>query len=114
MPNTYLVRLDPTELWTAGRPPWEQSYWHEHAKFIDAVNSDGLLYMAGPVADFSGIYQVMQATDPQTLRMRIEQDPWIIHQLVRIHSIEEWLVLMDPRVSYESKVAKLSKNEPVN
>jgi len=104
--KTFMVRMQPDRNWRPGEPPWRQSYWLEHGAFIDALQADGTLYMAGILADLSATFLVLDADDKAALQARLEQDPWVIQGLLRIASIDEWLVLMDPRVNYKSKVPR--------
>ncbi len=102
---TFLVHADADEKWRAGRPPWEQTLWAEHAAFINQLQAVGTLYMAGPVADFSGIRLVLQGPSLDAVQSQLNEDPWLINGVLKLRSIEQWIVLVDPRTGYEKHLS---------
>jgi uncharacterized protein YciI len=63
--------------WIEGRPTREQPLWDDHAAFIDQVQADDQIVLAGPFADWSGALQVMRG-DPDSVRALCANDPWVV------------------------------------
>lgn len=105
---TFIARFSVDRNWRPGHPPWEQPYWDEHAAFINALHKDGLLYMGGVLADFSALCLIVESSDATMLMSRLQIDPWVVKHVVQAPSLEEWLVLMDPRLDYAWPISEKS------
>ena len=52
-----------------------------HCEYLRRLRDAGILKAAGPFADKSGGIELLEADDFETLKRRVEQDPFIIHRL---------------------------------
>jgi uncharacterized protein len=87
----------PGPAWVVGKTSREQPYWTEHAAFMDQLFEDGMVVMAGPYADYSGVLLILEAESEQAVEATFKDDPFIIHGVLRISSIREWLIFLDAR-----------------
>jgi uncharacterized protein YciI len=99
---TFIATMVPAERWRSGEPSWKQSFWGEHATFINSLQEDGVLYMAGPLHDYSSLIQILEG-EREAVMSRIQADPWVLQNVVKVFSLESWDVLMDPRTGYSWK-----------
>jgi len=75
----------------------EQSFWDEHAAFIDRLVAEGFIWMGGPLVDEGGSLLFFNATDENEVREKMKDDPWQKHGILRPESIKRWQIFIDPR-----------------
>jgi uncharacterized protein YciI len=95
--KTFLTIFTPGTNWIAGKTSREQPYWPEHAAFMDALFEDGIVVMGGPFADYSSFLVIVEASDESAVRDLFEHDPFIVHGILHLNSVHEWLVFLDAR-----------------
>ena len=97
MKKTFVIIFTPGTNWIAGKTSREQPYWTEHAAFMDALFEDGIVIMGGPFADYSSILIILEASDETGVRDLFKRDPFVVHGIFHVSSINEWLVFLDAR-----------------
>lgn len=102
----FAVRLVHGPGWDASRPIREQHGWDEHAAFMDGLVDDGFIILGGPVGegDPAGMsnqpeetLHAVEAADEDEIRVRLARDPWAQAGLLRVGSIEPWVLWLDGR-----------------
>jgi uncharacterized protein YciI len=74
----------------------EQRRWNEHAAFIDALVEERFLLVGGPIGTGrgEGALHVVSADSPESVRLRLQADPWVDMGLLRVGTIEPWTILL--------------------
>jgi uncharacterized protein YciI len=75
----------------------EQTYWDEHATFIDALVKDGFIVLGGPLVDEGGAILVVRAVDEAAVRDTMKDDPWYVNGILTLVSIKRWEIFIDRR-----------------
>lgn len=80
----------------------EQDGWKDHAAFMDGLLRDGLIVLGGPFADapLDGRRQALlmfDADSEEDVRDRMTADPWAGMDVLRVGSVEPWLIWLDGR-----------------
>jgi len=75
----------------------EQSFWDEHAAFIDRLVAEGFIWMGGPLVDEGGSLLFFNAKDENEVREKMMDDPWQKHGILKPESIKHWQIFIDPR-----------------
>ena len=97
MNKTFVTIFTPGTNWVAGKTSREQSYWTEHAVFMDALFEDGTVIMGGPFADYSNILVIVEASNENAVPGLFKRDPFIVQGILHLASVHEWLVFLDAR-----------------
>ena len=87
----FVVRRRWGSAWDRSRPLREQNGWTEHAELMDAWADEGFLRLAGPLGD--GALLVVEAGSEETVRERLDTDPWTPTQLTT-ESVQPWQILI--------------------
>jgi hypothetical protein len=91
MPTFLVVLRRSGPEWDASRPLEEQSGWHAHASFMDALVDDGFLVLGGPLADEDRVVHAVEAAAEDAVRATLARDPWSGSHL-RIDTIDPWTI----------------------
>ncbi len=75
----------------------EQSYWDEHAAFIDKLVADGFIFMGGPFVDEGGSLLIVHAEDENEVRDKLKADPWLERGILKQETIKRWQIFIDER-----------------
>lgn len=62
--------------WDRTKPLDEQAGWNAHAEFMDALEAEGVVVLAGPLEGTDDAMMVMSAADEEEIRKRLAADPW--------------------------------------
>lgn len=73
----------------------QQAWWDEHAAFIDALVADGFIALGGPFPDEGGAMIVVRAESEADVRDRLASDPWYVHEILRLETIQRWELFID-------------------
>ncbi len=84
------------EAWEPALPLHGQSGFAEHAAFMDALVSEGVVVLGGPLADEYRVVLVVNADSERAVRECIQRDPWMGSHL-SIAAVDRWTVLLDGR-----------------
>ena len=72
-----------------------QDGWDAHAAFMDALAAEGFIVLGGPLgAADTRFLIVVTASDQQTVRARLDEDPWEASRRLRTVAIERWEILL--------------------
>jgi uncharacterized protein YciI len=74
----------------------EQARFRDHARFMDALVTDGFLLLGGPLADERRVAYVVEAASEEAVRARLAADPWSGTHLV-VRSVDRWTLRLDFR-----------------
>jgi uncharacterized protein YciI len=96
MPMFHVVLRQAGPQWLSGRPLEEQTGWHEHAEYMDALVEEGFIVLGGPVSDDGRVVHAVEAESEDAVRATWARDPWSETHLV-VDSIEPWTIRLDGR-----------------
>jgi uncharacterized protein YciI len=72
-----------------------QKRWEDHARFMNELAAEGFVVLGGPWGEGERRFLlVFEATSKESVRARLEQDPWTRMGLLRIAEIEPWEILL--------------------
>ena len=93
MASYYLVTQAKGPAWDPARRRREQAGWDEHAAFMDALATEGVVVLGGPVGEGDGgdALLIIDLPSEAAVRHRLATDPWADSVLV-IKSIRPWTV----------------------
>jgi uncharacterized protein YciI len=91
----FAVRLEHGGPWDWSKGLREQDGWDEHARFMDALVEDGFILLGGPLEGDRYVLHVVDAPSEEAVRDRLAQDNWHRNGMLRITTIEAWMVLLD-------------------
>lgn len=94
---TYFVVINEAgPAWDDTRPMREQKGWTEHAAFMDGLESERLVILAGPLKGYSKhrAMLVVNAPSENSLRKRLAEDPWMRTGILRNIQFYPWEVLL--------------------
>jgi uncharacterized protein YciI len=97
MKKTFATFFSPGPEWQGGKTSREQPYWSEHAAFMDQLFDEGTVVLGGPYADYTSLLVIVEALDEEAVHTLFEHDPFVIHKIVYISSVHEWLIFLDVR-----------------
>jgi len=75
----------------------EQSFWNEHAAFIDQLVDDGFILMGGPLVDEGGALLIVNANDEREVREKLKNDPWFEKGILKLEAVKRWQIFIDAR-----------------
>jgi uncharacterized protein YciI len=82
--------------WMHGKPMREQSYWDDHAAFMNALFESGVVYLGGPFPD-GGAMVIYFAESVEAAIALQQDDPWLLHAIHADAGAKEWTILLDAR-----------------
>ncbi len=73
-----------------------QRDWDEHARFMDALESERLVVLGGPLEDgpMHRALLVLEAPDEATARKRLADDPWMRDGTLHVAQVYRWELLL--------------------
>lgn len=93
----FAVTLVHGPAWDAMLGTREQHAWSDHAAFMDGLVAGGFILLGGPVGDGQQTLHVVLAADEEQIRRRLDEDPWAAAGLLKVGSIEPWVLWLDFR-----------------
>jgi hypothetical protein len=78
------------------RPMREQWGWTEHAAFMDSLEAERLVLLGGPLKGYPKhrAMLVLNASDEETLRRRLLEDPWMKTGILHTIQFYQWDILL--------------------
>jgi uncharacterized protein YciI len=67
------------------------------AEFMDQIFDDGTVVLGGPYADYTSVLVIVEALDEEAVHRLFEHDPFVIHEILHISSVHQWLIFLDAR-----------------
>lgn len=84
--------------WTEGKGALEQPEVNDHAGFMTALATEGIVLFAGPLAgtehDRIRVLLIADANDEAEIHRRLADDPWARTQQLMITSVEPWTLMV--------------------
>ena len=77
------------------KPLEEQTFWREHADYMNQLVADGHIVLGGPIPD-GRVAHAMDAASEEKLLELWSRDPWHNSHLL-LESIEPWDIRLDGR-----------------
>jgi uncharacterized protein YciI len=102
-PNkAFLMFRNPGPAWVPGTPTRQQPLWDEHAAFMDRLDDQGRIILAGPYADCSRALVILEADDVDEALRLLRDDPWVSAGILVHGEAIEWTIFLDSRRSHVS------------
>lgn len=95
--KTFLMFRNPGPGWVPGTPTRRQPLWDEHAAFMDRLDAQGRIVLAGPYADYSRALVIMEARDAEEALALLQDDPWVTGGILIDGGVIEWTIYLDSR-----------------
>jgi len=92
MPLFLVFRQQGGPLWKQDRPLEEQAEWRAHAEFMNALEADDSLLLAGPFGGSGEVLLVMRGASVEDIGVRLDADPWTASGQLTTTRIEPWTV----------------------
>lgn len=97
MKNIYIITASGGPNRDLSKDTREQSFWNEHAEFIDKLVDEGFIFMGGPLIDEGGSVLMVEAIDENEVREKMKNDPWYREGILKMESIKRWQIFIDVR-----------------
>lgn len=97
MKHTFVTISSPGPKPDLSKGTREQSFWDEHAAFIDQLVAEGFILMGGPFVDQGGAMLIVNAEDENEVREKLRNDPWMEHGVLKLESVKRWQIFIDVR-----------------
>jgi uncharacterized protein YciI len=78
--------------WDDTRDMDNQVEWRAHAAFMDALVSEGVVTLGGPLEGTRDVVLVMQAESCEQIRARLARDPWVERGLLTVKDCRPWRI----------------------
>ena len=82
--------------WDPALPMREQKGWPEHAAFMNRLTDDKVVVLGGPIRQGPRhrAVLILRASDAETLRTRLTEDPWMRSGVLRMGELLPWELLL--------------------
>ena len=80
--------------WDHATPMRSQHLWDEHARFIDDLQAEGVIRLAGPLEGSLDALLIVRGDSPEAIEARLAQDPWTPVGMMHTSRISPWNVLV--------------------
>ena len=90
MPTLFAVIRSRGSGWDASLPLEGQKDWDAHATFMDDLEREGFVILAGPLEGTADALLVIRAESPTAIDARLAADPWTVSGLLRTTRIAPW------------------------
>ena len=64
---------------------------------MEKLFEDGTIVLGGPYADYTRLLVIVEALHEEEVFELFRDDPFVVHEIVRISSIHEWLIFLHAR-----------------
>jgi hypothetical protein len=89
MSHLFVVVRTHGPAWDRTKPLDEQANWRGHAEFMDALEAEGVVVLAGPLEGTDDAMMVMRAAAEDEIGTRLAGDPWG-QDMLRTSQICRW------------------------
>ncbi|HEX4160421.1 MAG TPA: YciI family protein [Rhizomicrobium sp.] len=89
MKNVFVVIRSHGPAWNRAQPLDAQANWRGHAEFMNTLEAEGAVILAGPLEGTDDAMLVMRAADEAEIRTRLSADPWG-EDMLRTSQIAPW------------------------
>ena len=84
--------------WDQERPLRSQALWLEHAAFVDGLEAEGLIRLAGPLDGSDDVLLIVRGDSPEAVEARLVEDPWTPADMLHTTRVAPWNVLVGAAV----------------
>ena len=74
----------------SGQPLEAQPGWPAHARFMDDLEAEDFVLLAGPLGEAEDVLLVMRADDAAHIERRLADDPWAANGVLVTRRIATW------------------------
>ncbi len=92
MPQPFIVIETRGPAWNDERIMDEQNYWPGHAAYMEALVTEHVIVLGGPLEGTRDVVLVIQAESCAEIRERLAHDPWIQHGLLLVKDCQPWRI----------------------
>ena len=75
-----------------------QREWDAHAAFMDGLEREGFVVLAGPLDGTRDALLVVRASSPDDVHSRLAEDPWTQSGLLVTRQVSAWTLRIGARV----------------
>ena len=94
MSSLYAVIRTRGPKWDHQTPMREQALWPEHVVYINGIEADGLLRLAGPLEGGDDVLLIFRGDSPEAVEATLAEDPWSVADLLHTTRISPWNMLV--------------------
>jgi uncharacterized protein len=94
MSRLYAVIRTRSRRWDNATPLRQQPLWREHAAFIDGLEADGVIRLAGPLEGGDDVLIICRGESAEAVEARLAQDPWTGADMLHTTRISPWNMLV--------------------
>ena len=76
--------------WNDAQPMEEQEDWRRHADYMNALEAEGFMLLAGPLMGTREVLLIVRAEDEAEVEARLAEDCWTVKDLLRTQQINPW------------------------
>ena len=76
--------------WNDAQPMEGQEDWRAHADYMNALEGDGFLLLAGPLMGTCDVLLIVRAANEQQVEARLAADCWSVKELLRTRQVSLW------------------------
>jgi uncharacterized protein YciI len=87
--RTFAAIVQRTELWDPARPAHEQDGFAAHAAFVNGLEKEGFIALAGLMQPSTDVLFIFLADSEDEIRRKLAQDPWQQDGHARLIRVEE-------------------------
>jgi len=80
--------------WDHAAPLRQQALWDEHARFVDALEAEGVIRLAGPLEGANDVLLICRGDSAEAVEARLGEDPWTPADMLHTTRISPWNVLV--------------------
>src|ERR1700730_610418 len=79
------------DAWNPSVPLEGQSDWSAHAFFMNCLQSESFRVLGCPLEGTPDVLVIVLASSSYEVVVRLQDDPWISRDLLRVSSISQWM-----------------------
>ena len=76
--------------WNDAAPVEGQEDWRAHADYMNALEAEGFMLLAGPLAGTRDVLLIARAWDEAEVEARLSRDCWTVKDLLRTRQVNPW------------------------
>jgi uncharacterized protein YciI len=76
--------------WNHSAPLRQQRLWDEHATFVDALEAEGVIRLAGPLEGSDDVLLICRGDSADDVEARMDEDPWTPAAMLATVWVRPW------------------------
>jgi uncharacterized protein YciI len=89
-PKVFAVIRTRGPRWNDAQPMEGQEDWRRHADFMNALEAEGFMLLAGPLMGTRDVLLIVRAENEAEVEARLAEDCWTVNDLLRTRQINPW------------------------